>query len=190
MSTGQRVQYASGMATVHSYVNPNTDFRPSDGSAVVWGLPLNMNKAHQSECGKKLFIVRAEVEFDAKESDDEPEVIYCTSVAMVWVDNDPPSPFHFHQSMLEHYTVVEGEGYLVVDEGPLARLIPLIPGVSVTLPPGVKHGAIARPGTVMSVRIDFNPPIADRGDPRRDEIIEHPNILEYVRETHPTWVIV
>ena len=61
---------------------------------------------------------------------------------------------HYHRHHTEVYHVLEGEGTIELDEDRQ----PLRPGVSVLIPPGVRHRAVVTPGQTMTILNFVMPP--------------------------------
>ena len=70
---------------------------------------------------------------------------------------------HYHRHHTEVYHVLEGEGTFELDEDRR----PLRPGVSVLIPPGVRHRAVVAPGQSMTL-LNFVMPPFDPSDEHFD----------------------
>ena len=60
---------------------------------------------------------------------------------------------HYHKTLTETYTVLEGEGYLELD----GERIPLKPLTTVRIHPGCRHRAVGKLKVLISVQPVFDP---------------------------------
>lgn len=61
---------------------------------------------------------------------------------------------HYHRTLTEIYTCLEGHGWIELDDQSAA----LEPGVVVVIPPGVRHRAVPAPGSALRVLNTVVPP--------------------------------
>jgi mannose-6-phosphate isomerase-like protein (cupin superfamily) len=80
------------------------------------------------------------------------------SVHLVEVRTD--SERHYHCTLTEIYTCIEGQGTLELDDDAVA----LAPGVVVVIPPGVRHRARPSSGGVLRVVNTVIPPFTSEDE--------------------------
>ncbi len=128
---------------------------------VVASIPVNLQDQGVSFCGVKGFMIDQVREFTRTGS--ERVTIACAMVAVLEIID---SPVHVHAETTETYTILKGEGQMVLGD----RLIDVKEGMVVAIPPGNQHGLTSSTGSPIKVLMTFSPGLAPRAhEAYRDE---------------------
>ena len=132
-----------------------------DSQAVVASIPADLQGHGVSFCGVKGFMIDQVREFSRPES--EPVAIACAMVATLEITD---SPVHVHSETTEIYTVLQGEGQMVLGD----EVAHVNEGMVVVIPPGIQHGLMSTTGTPVKVLMTFSPGLAPKeSEAYRDE---------------------
>ena len=129
--------------------------------AVVAAIPADLQDHSVSFCGVKGFMIDQVREFSLSGSD--PVTIACAMVATLEITN---SPVHVHSETTETYTVLQGEGQMVLGD----QVTDVKEGTVVVIPPGIEHGLMSTIDSPVKVLMTFSPGLAPKEhDAYRDE---------------------
>lgn len=120
---------------------------------VVASIPLDLQDQGASFCGVKGFMIDQVREFTRTGS--ERVTINCAMVAALEIID---SPVHVHAETTETYTIINGEGQMVLGD----RLVDVKEGMVVAIPPGNQHGLASTTGSPIKVLMTFSPGLAPR----------------------------
>ncbi len=144
------------------------------GGAVVSRIPDSLAGAEMSICGIKGFMVDEVREF--RDAAGASTSVDCAAVACLEITD---SPVHMHGETLETYIILQGSGRMLVGD----EVIVLEPGIVVTLPPGVPHGACSDSDEPVKVLMTFTPGLAPKDLPAyRDEKILHHSTRDVIAD--------
>ena len=120
---------------------------------VVACIPDDMQAQDVSFCSVKGFMID-EVRKFTKEGF-PPVTIACAMVATLEIID---SPLHVHSQTTETYTILEGEGRMVLAD----KVVNLKKGMVVAIPPGNQHGLASTTGSPVKVLMTFSPGLAPK----------------------------
>ena len=121
--------------------------------AVIASIPADLRGHDMSFCGVKGFMIDQVREFSRPES--APATIACAMVATLEITN---SPVHVHSETTETYTVLQGEGQMVLGD----EVTNVKEGMVVVVPPGIQHGLMSTIDTPIRVLMTFSPGLAPK----------------------------
>ena len=113
----------------------------------------DMQDQDVSFCGMKVFMIDEVREFTKDGS--PPVTIACAIVATLEIVD---SPLHVHSQTTETYTILEGEGQMVLAD----KVVDLKKGMVVAIPPGNQHGLASTTGSPVKVLMTFSPGLAPK----------------------------
>ena len=138
-----------------------------ESGAIMNRIPDHFNDAAMSVCGIKDFLIDEHREFINESG--EAETIACASVAALEITD---SPVHIHQQTTETYTILAGEGKMILG----TDLRDIKQNDVILIPPGVQHGLFSTTEGPVKVLMTFSPGMASIDYPAyRDETIIHPS---------------
>ena len=156
---------------------------PSDPSnqCAVAHLPDNANAVpgEVSVCGAKTILIEELRQFTT--SDGGTRDVRCASVAVLEMTD---SPVHVHASTLEHYIVLSGTGKLILGADDDERVVDVVQGSVILIPPGQPHGIVSNdPKVPIRAMLTFTPGLAPKDEPEfRDEEVVHMRASDRLRE--------
>lgn len=125
----------------------------ADSSAVIASIPNDLSNENVSFCGVKGFMIDEVREFTRPGS--APETIACAMVAVLEITD---SPVHVHSETTETYTILNGEGQMVLGD----KVIDVSEGMVVAIPPGNEHGLMSVTESPVKVLMTFSPGLAPK----------------------------
>lgn len=133
----------------------------ADSNPVVASIPSDLQSGEVSFCGVKGFMIDEVREFI--HAGLPSRKIACAMVAVLEIVD---SPVHVHSQTTETYTVLRGEGKMVLGD----EIVALKEGMVVAIPPGNWHGLMSTTSAPVEVLMTFSPGLAPKDhDAYRDE---------------------
>jgi len=120
---------------------------------VTAAIPTDLSNEKVSFCGVKGFMIDEVREFTRSGS--APETIACAMVAVLEITD---SPVHVHSETTETYTILNGEGQMVLGD----KVIDVSEGMVVAIPPGNQHGLASSTEAPVKVLMTFSPGLAPK----------------------------
>ncbi len=126
---------------------------PVGSDSVLASIPSDLQGHAVSFCGVKGFMVDQVREFTRP--GEEPVTIACAMIATLEILN---SPVHVHSQTIETYTILSGEGQMVLGD----EVSRVTEGMVVAIPPGNQHGLMSTTESPVKVLMTFSPGLAPK----------------------------